>query len=68
MVLCFWCTLCKFIGNQGFFIYSRYILLGIATTLEKRLPIYIPTLCNTLCSKKAKYTIYNIDIRGDVSL
>ena len=68
MVWCFWCTFCKLIGNQGFFLYRRYIFLGIATTLEKRLPIYIPALCNTLYSKNAKYTIYNIDIRYDFSL
>ena len=28
--MCSWCSLCKVIGNQGFFSYSRYNLLEIA--------------------------------------
>ena len=32
-VMCFWCSFCKVIGNQGFFSYNRYNLLGIATVL-----------------------------------
>ena len=31
MVLCFCCSLCKIVGNQGFFSYRKYNMLGIAT-------------------------------------
>ena len=67
--LCFWCSLYKIIGNQGFSSYSRYNLLAMAikiVLLERFLKFL--TLCNTLHSKNSSYMIYNRDDRRDVSL
>ena len=67
--LCFWCSLYKIIGNQGFFSYSRYNLLAIAIKIvvQERF-LKFPTLCNTLNSKNSTYMTYNRDDRRDVSL
>ena len=34
-VMCYGCSLCKVIGNQGFFSHSRYNLLGIAAVFQE---------------------------------
>ena len=57
---CFWCSLCKVIGNQGFFNWRSYNLLEIVTLYKKQYAF--PTLCNALHSKNSKCLIYNLYI------
>ena len=66
-VLYFWRTLCKVVGNQGFFSYCRCNLLRIATVLKNVCHYIFLTLCNTLYSKNTKYEIY-IDVKADISI